>query len=392
MKHTLSLSIFMIVVGVVGFVSARDASTVWDRLKAIQKEVVDADAAYRKDVEKFPENWAADPKLQQFWKESVAKWRQRKQEGFDAALKIAKLDPASGVALAALEWILVTETSQSLRAYEAAFGLLAKHHANNPKIAKCISDVAYNLPWDSEATTRAALSLLKAVVEHNPDRTTRGQAAIGLARAAFNEFTFAESKSRPDTNRLAEEAEKALAAVVRDFGDCQDIRRGDDYSLGAEAKRMLFETGHLRIGHEAPDIAGSDLAAVSFKLSDYRGKVVLLVFWASWCGPCMGAVPHEKELVEHFKGRPFILIGVNSDETKEAANKSVEKHSIPWRSFWDGGKGPRGPIATGWNVNGWPTIYAIDAKGVIREKYLHKNRLDDALEKLVGEAEKIKVP
>jgi thiol-disulfide isomerase/thioredoxin len=49
-------------------------------------------------------------------------------------------------------------------------------------------------------------------------------------------------------------------------------------------------------------------------LKGYRGKVVLLVFWASWCGPCMAVVPNEREIVEKLKDRPFALIGVNGDE------------------------------------------------------------------------------
>ena len=53
------------------------------------------------------------------------------------------------------------------------------------------------------------------------------------------------------------------------------------------------------------------------------GKVVVLVFWGSWCGPCMAAVPHERQLVERFKGRPFVVVGVNSDEDREKALRVV---------------------------------------------------------------------
>jgi hypothetical protein len=84
---------------------------------------------------------------------------------------------------------------------------------------------------------------------------------------------------------------------------------------------------------------------------------------------------------------PFVLIGVNGDEKKEDATKAVTKHHIPWRSFWNGRKGP---ISTAWNVRGWPTIYVIDHKGTIRHKYLHGKRLDEPLEKFVSEAEAAK--
>jgi hypothetical protein len=65
----------------------------------------------------------------------------------------------------------------------------------------------------------------------------------------------------------------------------------------------------------------------------------------------------------------------------------VEREKITWRSFWDGG-GTRGPIARRWNVTGWPTIYVLDPKGVIRFKNVRGERLDNAVEQLLAELEK----
>ena len=97
-------------------------------------------------------------------------------------------------------------------------------------------------------------------------------------------------------------------------------------------------------------------------------------------------IPHERSLVKQLAGKPFALIGVNSDEEIEVARKAVEKLDINWRSFWNGEKGTFGPIATKWNVASWPTTYLIDAKGNIRYKDLRGEKLDDAIEKLMAEA------
>ena len=97
-------------------------------------------------------------------------------------------------------------------------------------------------------------------------------------------------------------------------------------------------------------------------------------------------VPHERSLVKQLAGKPFALIGVNSDEEIEVARKAVEKLEINWRSFWNGEKGTFGPIATKWNVASWPTTYLIDAKGIIRYKNLKGEKLDEAIEKLMAEA------
>ena len=97
-------------------------------------------------------------------------------------------------------------------------------------------------------------------------------------------------------------------------------------------------------------------------------------------------IPHERSLVKQLTGKPFALIGVNSDDEIEVARKAVEKLEINWRSFWNGEKGTFGPIATKWNVASWPTTYLIDAKGIIRYKNLKGEKLDEAIEKLMAEA------
>ena len=100
--------------------------------------------------------------------------------------------------------------------------------------------------------------------------------------------------------------------------------------------------------------------------------------------------PHERSLVKKMEGKPFALIGVNSDEDRDALKQVLKKEEITWRSFWNGGS-TSGPISSEWNVHGWPTLYVIDAKGVIRHKHLGSpgdKVLDEEIEKLIAEAEK----
>ncbi len=97
-------------------------------------------------------------------------------------------------------------------------------------------------------------------------------------------------------------------------------------------------------------------------------------------------VPHERSLVKQLAGKPFALIGVNSDDEIEVARKAVEELNINWRSFWNGEKGTFGPIATKWNIASWPATFLIDVKGNIRYKDLRGEKLDEAIEKLMAEA------
>jgi hypothetical protein len=98
--------------------------------------------------------------------------------------------------------------------------------------------------------------------------------------------------------------------------------------------------------------------------------------------------PHERSLVKKLEDKPFALLGVNSDTDKEELKKAMEKEHITWRSFWNGPDGTGGPISTKWNVHGWPTIYVVDAKGVIRFKNVRGEAMEKAVDKLLAEMEK----
>jgi hypothetical protein len=96
--------------------------------------------------------------------------------------------------------------------------------------------------------------------------------------------------------------------------------------------------------------------------------------------------PHERSLVSKLKDKPFVILGINSDSNREELKKVMEKEQITWRSWWDGGS-TGGPIATQWNVQGWPTVYLLDHKGVIVDKSLGFRDMDLRIDKLVADAE-----
>ncbi len=88
-----------------------------------------------------------------------------------------------------------------------------------------------------------------------------------------------------------------------------------------------------------------------------------------------------------MKDKPFVLIGVNSDKDKTKLRKRMKEENITWRSFWCGPEGTQGKIPTQWGVRGWPTIYVLDHKGVIRYQNVRGERMDDAVDTLLAEME-----
>lgn len=94
-------------------------------------------------------------------------------------------------------------------------------------------------------------------------------------------------------------------------------------------------------------------------------------------------LPHEKSLVKRLEGKPFALIGINSDGPVDEVKKILADNEITWRQAID--DSTSGPWATAWNVRGWPTIYVLDHKGVIRYRDVRDDAMESAVVKLLGE-------
>ena len=142
----------------------------------------------------------------------------------------------------------------------------------------------------------------------------------------------------------------------------------------------------LSVGKTAPDIVGKDLDGVEFKLSDYRGKVVVMMFSAEWCGICRTVYPYEKLMLDLYKNWPFAILGVETGSTPAAMKQVKTEAGLSYRSWWDNdGSGTKGPIATAWNVGGYPTIYVIDRQGVIRFVDVRYEDLLKAVRQLLSE-------
>ena len=353
-----------------------------DPVAAIQRAYASDDAAFRKATS------GLDPKDEASYLKLLDDLLARRQASFAAALELARRDPASEVGFASLEWIARSAEGYGFPSAEPGFRLLAEHHPAHPKIGPAIATLGYHCPDAPPSLLEAAVGLIRAVAAKNPSREVRAQAEMGLAWQVAGKHYRAEMSGAPETPRLASETVARLEELIRDHGDCPSLRAlgrpPSVKTVADEANLYLDEIRKVGIGNIAPEIRGPDLDGVGLKLSDHRGKVVMLVFWASWCGPCMADVPHEREIARRFQGRPFALIGVSGDADAGAARRAVASAEIPWRSF-RGDDG--GTIVDSWGVVGLPKVFVIDDLGVIREKHLRGGDLDGPLEKLVSEAE-----
>lgn len=274
----------------------------------------------------------------------------------------------------------------------------------------------------SRLPSPAREEFLRRAASGSPARSVRGRASLALAQLLATKASCADPLAGEIPADLAAkaaetwgvdylaqlracdrvatrvEAEGLLERVVGEFGDVAFVRGTSETpvwrstaekdaaagkTLGSAAESELEELRNLAIGCVAPEIEGRDADGTSFKLSDYRGKVVLLTFSGNWCGPCRSMYPFERELVSRLEGRPFAMLSVNTDETLATLRESIRAGEVAWRCWWAGG--PAGEIPSRWNVKAWPTIYLIDARGVIRAKNPRDESLDDLIASLLRE-------
>ena len=154
--------------------------------------------------------------------------------------------------------------------------------------------------------------------------------------------------------------------------------------------QQRFVVRNLMPGKVAPNIVGKDTEGVEFALEEYRGNIVALIFSGQWCGPCRGEYPYQRGMLEAFKDKDVVLLGVNSDAVLDTIVQAKERERLDYRTWWDGHSQPdadlvaaKGPIATQWNVVGWPTIYVIDEEGVIRHVDKRGGSLVAAVDRLL---------
>ena len=131
------------------------------------------------------------------------------------------------------------------------------------------------------------------------------------------------------------------------------------------------------IGSPAPDFTMKDVNGKNITLSDYKGKYVLLDFWASWCVPCRKDNPYVKAAYEKFKDKNFTIIGVSVDENGESWKKAIEKDQLPWIHISDLQK--PNPVAILYGVQPIPDNFLISPEGKIIERGLHGNEVEKVL-------------
>jgi len=234
-----------------------------------------------------------------------------------------------------------------------ALEVLRKDYSDSKELGKYVREFSMTEGDD-------VVELLKEVLAKNPDRETRADALkviIGNREQALADAGDA---------KRSEAVLKEIEAYRKRIGAFKDLVKD------------------VFVGATVPEVQSKDLDGKEVKLSDLKGKVVVLDCWATWCPPCRAMIPHSRKLVGRLKGKPFAFVGVSFDDDPDTVKDFKSANPMPW-THWFNGKD--GEIAAKLDVTSFPTIFVLDGKGVIRYRNVRGEALDKAVDQLLKEME-----
>ncbi len=318
-------------------------------------------------------------------------------------LELAEASPEDPAAVDALVWIVRLSLAvgvhdrQLVTPYTRALDLLAKGKTiDDKKLGElCRRALQYPSPWTEQ--------FLRTLLEHSTNRDLRGMACLGLAdllttrrELSVNPW-FAKEKMSPfesylrqrsdalyigylistDRRSASEEAERLFKRAIDEFGDIlydQRMVPGRPNRTIAEVARSEWNEFKTAVGSLAPEIDGEDANGKRFKLSDFRGKVVVLSFTGVSAPQCRDTYSQLRRLLVHYKNQPFAVQSVESAKEREPLIQAIREKTITWSCWWDHGIG--GPIATAWSVTSIPTFVILDRDGLIRSRGIQADQLE----------------
>ena len=150
-------------------------------------------------------------------------------------------------------------------------------------------------------------------------------------------------------------------------------------AAGAPAAQKPLEMGTPAPSFDLPVFGNSQK---HMALADLQGKVVLLDFWASWCGPCRQSFPLYEKLRSEMPGKDFAVLAINLDEMEDGPSAFLEEHPVGYVSLAD----PAGEVARQFGLIGMPSSFVIDRNGIVRARHTGFKPQDiDAIKKEINE-------
>ncbi|MBO9701231.1 MAG: AhpC/TSA family protein [Sporocytophaga sp.] len=232
-----------------------------------------------------------------------------------------------------------------------------------------------------EDSIPAIMAELKGLQEKVRKLTITSIDSVLPSLSVFSMVNYLDFQSElPFLKKVADEMNKAYPNSKYTKLLSSEVQKALAMKKQEEEKEKLSKVG---VGKKAPEIALPNPNGKIIKLSDFKGKYVMIDFWASWCGPCRMENPHVVELYKKYKDKGFTILGVSLDEDKEKWKNAIMKDGLVWEQVSDL-KGWGSSVNPVYEVQAIPLTYLIDKEGIIIAKNLRGQDLANKLEELFG--------
>ncbi len=168
-----------------------------------------------------------------------------------------------------------------------------------------------------------------------------------------------------------------LELVKRDYPDSKIVARLKQQEAAEKIQAGLHE------GAAFPEFNEKDLAGKPLSVANYKGKVVLIDFWATWCGPCVRELPNVLEAYTKYHPQGFEIIGISLDDNRQKLETFIKEKKMTWAQYFDG-KGWQNKLAEKYGVQSIPATYLLDGNGKIIGSNLRGPELETALAKALA--------
>ncbi len=222
-----------------------------------------------------------------------------------------------------------------------------------------------------EAKYAAELAEFDAILKRHAGEKTDAVAEVIYMKAALYQQVF----DNPD------KAAELLEQLQSEYAATKPGKAAADMLASIERQRAAAAIqASLVVGATFPPFDEKDIEGKPFSLAAAKSKVVLIDFWATWCGPCVRELPNVLATYEKFHDKGFQVLGISLDEDKAALDAFLAEKRMPWPQFFDG-KGWRNALAEKYGITSIPMTFLVDEKGAILARDLRGEELSAAVEK-----------